>query len=116
MSRRTIRVWPSIGDDFRTIMRRTSPSSSPGASMTVCPVTGLSRRQLSIPDRHLPPWIACWMKPVSGPLYLRQPAIADMVAEAIQCNAANLEHYVLHAFVVMPNHVHLLATPRHCRS
>jgi REP element-mobilizing transposase RayT len=24
---------------------------------------------------------------------------------------ANVEHYVLHAFVVMPNHVHLLATP-----
>ena len=47
----------------------------------------------------------------SGPFYLRQPAIADMVAEAIQYNAATLEHYVLHAFVVMPNHVHLLATP-----
>ena len=47
----------------------------------------------------------------SGPFYLRQPAIADMVVEAIQYNAANLEHYVLHAFVVMPNHVHLLATP-----
>jgi REP element-mobilizing transposase RayT len=47
----------------------------------------------------------------SGPSYLRQPAIADMVVEAIQHNAANLEHYVLHAFVVMPNHVHLLATP-----
>jgi hypothetical protein len=34
-----------------------------------------------------------------------------MVVEAIQYNAANLEHYVLHAFVVMPNHLHLLATP-----
>ena len=34
-----------------------------------------------------------------------------MVVEAIQYNAAKLEHYVLHAFVVMPNHVHLLATP-----
>ena len=47
----------------------------------------------------------------SGPFYLRQPAIADMIVEAIQYNAAHLEHYVLHAFVVMPNHVHLLATP-----
>ena len=46
----------------------------------------------------------------SGQFYLRQPAIADMVAEAIQYNAAHLEHYVLHAFVVMPNRVHLLAT------
>ena len=34
-----------------------------------------------------------------------------MVVEAIQYNASNLEHYVLHAFVVMPDHVHLLATP-----
>jgi len=47
----------------------------------------------------------------SGPFYLRQAAIADMVVEAIQYNAEKLEHYVLHAFVVMPNHVHLLATP-----
>jgi len=47
----------------------------------------------------------------SRQFYLRQPAIADMVVEAIQYHAANLEHYVLHAFVVMPNHVHLLATP-----
>ncbi len=47
----------------------------------------------------------------SGPFYLRQPPIADMVVEAIHYNAANLEHYGLHAFVVMPNHVHLLATP-----
>jgi REP element-mobilizing transposase RayT len=47
----------------------------------------------------------------SGQFYLRQPAIADMVAEAIQYNAAHLEHYVLHAFAVMPNHVHLLVTP-----
>ena len=28
----------------------------------------------------------------SGPFYLRQPAIADMVVEAIQYNAANLGH------------------------
>jgi len=47
----------------------------------------------------------------SGAFYLRQPAVADMVVEEIQYNAGILGHYVLHAFVVMPNHVHLLATP-----
>ena len=47
----------------------------------------------------------------SGPFYLRQPAIADMIVEAIQYNANSLGHYTLHAFVVMPNHVHLLVTP-----
>jgi putative DNA methylase len=46
-----------------------------------------------------------------GPFYLRQPAIADMIVEAIQYNASVPGHYALHAFVVMPNHVHLLATP-----
>src|SRR5437899_8982712 len=42
-----------------------------------------------------------------GPFYLRQPAVADMIVEAIQFNASALGHYVLHAFAVMPNHVHL---------
>ena len=34
-----------------------------------------------------------------------------MIVEAIHYNAGILGHYLLHAFVVMPNHVHLLATP-----
>jgi len=46
----------------------------------------------------------------TGPFYFRQPALADMVVEAIRYNAQILRHYVLHAFVVMPNHVHMLVT------
>ena len=46
-----------------------------------------------------------------GAFYLRQPAVADMIVESIQYNANILGHYLLHAFVVMPNHVHMLATP-----
>src|ERR1035437_1305345 len=46
-----------------------------------------------------------------GLFYLRQPAIAYMIVAAIQYNANILGHYLLHAFVVMPNHVHLLVTP-----
>jgi len=34
-----------------------------------------------------------------------------MVAEAIVYNDQRLGHYALHAFVVLPNHVHLLVTP-----
>jgi hypothetical protein len=45
-----------------------------------------------------------------GPLYLRQPAIAGMLVEAIHHNARLLKHYTLHAFAIMPNHVHLLVT------
>jgi len=47
----------------------------------------------------------------TGSFFLRQPAIADMVLDAIYYNSDVLGHYTLHAFVVMPNHVHLLATP-----
>jgi REP element-mobilizing transposase RayT len=47
----------------------------------------------------------------TGAFYMRQTAVADMIEEAIQYNATILGHYRLHAFVVMPNHVHLLVTP-----
>jgi putative transposase len=47
----------------------------------------------------------------TGTFYLRQPALAHLVVEAIRYNAVTLGHYVWHAFVVMPNHVHLLLTP-----
>lgn len=47
----------------------------------------------------------------TGPFHLRQPVIADMVVEVIYHNANVLERYTLHAFVVMPNHVHMLVSP-----
>ncbi len=40
----------------------------------------------------------------TGVFYLRQPAVADMIEEAIQYNATILGHYRLHAFAIMPNH------------
>ena len=47
----------------------------------------------------------------TGPFYLRRPAIAGMVVAAIRFNAEALGQYDLHAYAVMPNHVHLLITP-----
>jgi hypothetical protein len=47
----------------------------------------------------------------TGPAYLRQAEIASMVVEAIHYNADVLAHYSLHAYVVMPNYVHILVTP-----
>jgi putative transposase len=47
---------------------------------------------------------------ITGPLYLRQPDVARMTVEAIRFR--DPDHYRLHNFVVMPNHVHLLVTPR----
>jgi putative DNA methylase len=46
----------------------------------------------------------------TGPLYLRRPDIATVVVEAIHYRERE-QHYQLHSYVVMPNHVHLLMTP-----
>src|SRR5437879_6162538 len=46
----------------------------------------------------------------AGPAYLRMPAIAEVVADAIGQGTAS--GCLLHAWVVMPNHVHLLITPQ----
>ncbi len=47
----------------------------------------------------------------SGPAWLQKPAVADLVSNVIE--AADVERHlcVLHCFVVMPNHVHMLFTP-----
>lgn len=47
-----------------------------------------------------------------GPVFLRQHQIAQIIVEAIRNGEARFHRYDLHAFVVMPNHVHLLVTPR----
>jgi REP element-mobilizing transposase RayT len=47
----------------------------------------------------------------TGHFYLRNPQIAKIVVNSIRFGCENLRHYELHAFAVMPNHVHLLITP-----
>jgi REP-associated tyrosine transposase len=47
----------------------------------------------------------------SGPVYLGQPEIAQLVIDALRDGEVRFHRYDLHAFVVMPNHVHLLVTP-----
>jgi len=46
----------------------------------------------------------------SGPMFLRQPDIAQLVLASIDYGAG-IGHYQLHAFAIMSNHVHLLLTP-----
>ena len=46
----------------------------------------------------------------SGPLYLRQEAIARLVRDSIY-RGVELGHYQLGAFVIMANHVHVLLLP-----
>jgi REP element-mobilizing transposase RayT len=56
-------------------------------------------------DRHLD--AAC-----SGPVYLGQEGIAQIVQVSIRYGAQQLKYYDLHAYVIMANHVHMLVLPR----
>jgi|HubBroStandDraft_6_1064221.scaffolds.fasta_scaffold1164256_2 putative transposase len=47
-----------------------------------------------------------------GPAWLKQPRIAECVTEIIRNGEQVRALYELIAFVVMPNHVHLLINPR----
>jgi putative transposase len=47
----------------------------------------------------------------TGPSWLAHPEVADKVQQSILKGAYVLKHYRLHAYVVMPNHVHLLIDP-----
>ena len=46
-----------------------------------------------------------------GATFLRQPALARVVLDSIY-RGAEIGHYQLHAWVIMPNYVHLLLTPQ----
>ncbi len=46
----------------------------------------------------------------SGPLWLKDPEIALCAERAIR-RGNELKHYLLRAYVVMPNHVHILLDP-----
>ena len=50
-------------------------------------------------------------QPTSGPFWLEQPRIAQLLVDALRAGETRFRRYQLYAFVVMPNHVHLLATP-----
>jgi REP element-mobilizing transposase RayT len=44
-------------------------------------------------------------------MWLSDPRIADLVAQTILIGECERRFYELHAWVVMPNHVHLLIFP-----
>jgi putative transposase len=49
---------------------------------------------------------------LDGPVWLRDPRVAAMVMDALRFGESDLKLYRLSACVVMPNHVHVLWTPR----
>lgn len=47
-----------------------------------------------------------------GPKWLTDPRLAQMVMDALNFGAKHLKYYTLIAYVIMPNHVHVVLTPR----
>jgi type I restriction enzyme R subunit/putative DNA methylase len=47
----------------------------------------------------------------TGPRWLQASAIADLVADTIMIGETERQFYQLYAWVVMPNHVHMLILP-----
>jgi len=47
-----------------------------------------------------------------GPLWLKNPNVAKIIVEALRRGAMEFHLYDLLAWVVMPNHVHVVVTPR----
>jgi REP element-mobilizing transposase RayT len=46
-----------------------------------------------------------------GPRWLKQPEVAEIVAESVRAGVERRHYYSLHAYVIMPNHVHVLLDP-----
>ncbi len=75
------------------------------------------------PGRYPPPgklnsgrafvWMDRYLDTVrTGPHYLRQPRVAELVVDALRRGDQELHHYELLSYVVMSNHVHTLVTPK----
>ena len=47
----------------------------------------------------------------AGPTWLKRPEIAQIAVDALRYGSETLCYYDLHAYVVMPNHVHALVSP-----
>lgn len=47
-----------------------------------------------------------------GPLWLQEPGVADMLVKALRYGETVRRLYSLHAWVIMPNHVHVILRPQ----
>jgi|SRR5580692_8146660 putative transposase len=50
-------------------------------------------------------------RPAKGPLWLKNPGVADEMAEMLLLGAFALRRFDLHAYSVMSNHIHVLLAP-----
>jgi len=75
------------------------------AGRVVAPATLTTGKAFVAMDRILD-------RAAAGPKCLSIPEIAGLVVEALYDGERRFNRYQLHSYAVMPNHVHLLVTPR----
>lgn len=63
-------------------------------------------------DRTFRSFDAVLDRGASGPLWLKDERIASCVVESLRRGEKELHEYRAHAYVVMPNHVHILLEPQ----
>src|ERR1700720_1704267 len=49
-------------------------------------------------------------RPAQGPLWLKNPRLADTMVEMLLKHSFDLRRYDLHSYAVMANHIHVLLT------
>jgi REP element-mobilizing transposase RayT len=104
--RRQLPHWhPEAASIFLTWRLYGSLPVAARAARNGCPTKYSAGKQFKLLDSALD-------KCDVGPVWLKDPRIATSVVEIIRRGESVLAYFALHAFVVMPNHVHLLITPK----
>lgn len=79
-----------------------------GSSPPIQPESFTAQNTGRIPFAQQDEWLA---RTSSGPFWLRDPRVAGMLEETLHYGEAVRRIYVLHAWVIMPNHVHVILEP-----
>jgi putative transposase len=88
----TWRLHGSLPVSFSTARNGCATKDSPGT-------------RFKLPDTALD-------KSTTAPFWLKSPRIAKCVVNLIHKGDSTLGYFTLHAFVVMPHHIHMLITPK----
>jgi REP element-mobilizing transposase RayT len=78
--------------------------SIPPRSPDVLTVDNTGRTSFRVQDERMD-------RSICGPFWLRQPWIASMVEDALRYGETTRRFYHLYAWVIMPNHVHVVFEP-----
>jgi REP element-mobilizing transposase RayT len=92
------------------VQKRTAPSASLRAGRNGCATGNVLKAET--PGERFVRLDRALDRTAIGPHWLRIPSVADSVTNLILKGEKELGYFSLHAFVIMPNHVHLLMRPR----